>query len=364
MHIPEAVFNTLKRNEEIARKFHEIEVGLLTILNVKDLCLKLLSEISVQFDIPLVWLTIIEDSPLAAFIDKLKDESLYGKVTFTDKMFFDDCLKGMTRPLLVNNGLEHFTPLFLKNMPLSPGSIAIAPIYLDGRIIGSLNQGDVNPYRFEPGIDTTLLERLAVKLSLCISNVTAHERLRYLAFHDPLTGLLNRGVMGKVLNREVERARRYGTDLSVIFIDLDNFKSINDRYGHNQGDLALVHVAEALSRLKRDSDIVARFAGDEFVIILPSTDREKSLHFLRRVEKELKNNPLPMKETSLEISLSYGTASFLEMKTDQVSEPTPEALLKQADEKLYQLKMEKKSPASAHRPKAGLNKRGIQHNTQ
>ena len=125
--------------------------------------------------------------------------------------------------------MKPYQKLFPKNKKYYIQSIAVAPLSLDGDIIGSLNQADFSPLRFKPGIDTSLLEQLALKVSLCLSNVTAHEKLRFLAYHDPLTGLLNRRVMEVVLKREFARSKRYSRPLSLVFIDMDYFKQINDK---------------------------------------------------------------------------------------------------------------------------------------
>ncbi|MDA3788673.1 MAG: diguanylate cyclase, partial [Desulfobacula sp.] len=201
-------------------------------------------------------------------------------------------------------------------------------------IVGSINQADKIVNRFEPGIDTSLLERLALKASLCLSNVTAHEQLKFLAFHDPLTRLLNRGVMERILEREFQRSKRYHIDLVLLFLDLDDFKSINDTYGHDNGDKALCHTADCLNSLKRDSDIVARFAGDEFVVILPSTNRHQAEIYVSRVKQKLASNPIIAADnTSFYVKLSHGLSSVFEKGMDSSA-----ILLKAADKRLYKAK--------------------------
>ena len=338
MYISESLFRTLKHNEEIARKFREIEASILSILNFKDLCEKLLSEISGKFEVPLVWLSIVEESPISEYMKAIENSDvLKSQTKFVSDYRFQQLISGRVQPILANDRLNRFKELYPDQLPFTPESIAIAPLSLDGRIVGSLNQGDRDPKRFEPGIDSTLLEHLALKLSLCLSNVTAHERLRYLAFHDPLTGLFNRGVMEKILQREYKRSCRYKTDLTVIFLDLDDFKSINDRYGHDTGDRALQYTADVLLKIKRDSDIVSRFAGDEFVVILPSTDKNQAEHFMKRMNTHLADTPMILNNSRIFVATSHGSASFSENVTDSAS-----GLIKKADERLYKLKNQKK----------------------
>jgi GAF domain-containing protein len=153
-----------------------------------------------------------------------------------------------TTPLLVNSNIDRYSPLVPPAFRGSLGSLAIAPVRFEGRIIGSFNQGDTASARFSPDMDTFFLRQLAMKVSICLANVTAHEQLRVLATRDPLTHLPNRRELEQILHREYERARRLQQPLSVIFLDCDDFKQVNDRYGHDAGDAYLNHVARNCPR--------------------------------------------------------------------------------------------------------------------
>ncbi len=338
MTIPKSLLDRMKHNEIIARKFHEIEISILTILNFQDFIEKLLFEISSKFSISYTWISIIEESSISKYFHDIQgSELLSTSTTFLSKNEFKDITRNQVKPLLSNDKLYRFSALIPKTSNYNIGSIAIAPITMDGQMVGSFNQADHDIHRFEPGIDTSLLEQLALKVSLCLSNVTAHEKLKFLAFHDPLTNLLNRGVMQRVLEREFQRSKRYHIDLIILFFDLDDFKSINDTHGHDNGDLALCHVASCLENLKRDSDIVARFAGDEFVAILPSTNKSQAKIYIDRVKEKLASEPLSSEGTNFYVKLSYGLASVLEKGME-----TSAALLKAADKRLYKAKQNKK----------------------
>lgn len=337
MTIPKSILERLKQNEIIARKFHEIEISILTILNFQDFVEKLLVEISAKFSVPYTWFTIIDESRISEYILNIKNSELLSTSTaFVAKDDFMAITRNRLKPILANTHLDNFNVLIPKASQYDIGSIAIAPITLDGEVVGSINQADQDPKRFEPGIDSSLLEQLALKASLCLSNVTAHEQLKYLAFHDPLTGLLNRGVMERVLEREFQRSKRYHIDLTVIFLDLDDFKSINDTFGHDNGDRALRHTANCLTKLKRDSDIVSRFAGDEFVVILPSTNKDQAEHYIGRVRAKLAKEPLSAGKNQFHVKLSYGLSSIFEKGMDSSA-----ILLKSADKRLYEAKKHK-----------------------
>ncbi len=335
MQIPPSIMQILKHNEESARKFNEIENSILSILNFKDFFENLLSMIGTTFHVPHVWISIIEESSICRQVKSMRDSELLksrtGFISYDNFRAITDNF--VSKSILSNRKLHRFKPLYPLNAKFDIGSIAVTPITMDGEIVGSLNQGDMNIHRFTPGIDTEFLDRLGIKISLCLSNVTAHEQLKYMAFHDPLTGLLNRRIMEKILNREFQRSKRYLTDLSVIFFDLDDFKSINDTFGHDQGDAALIHTADTLLKMKRSTDSVSRFAGDEFVVILPSTDLENSKQYILRVKNYLSKHPVITDNEKFHIKLSAGTASALE---EQIN--SSDNLIKKADQRLYDVK--------------------------
>jgi len=336
-----AIIERLKKNEEITRKFHEIETRILTILDFGALFEVLLAQIREKFKVPYAWISMIASSEVSSLIQSLESSDiLKERLNILDREAFFQLVGNGRKPLLVNENLKPYYKLLPKDHKYFIKSIAIAPISLDGEMIGSLNQADFSAKRFQPGIDTSRLEQLAVKVSLCLSNVTAHEKIRFLAYHDPLTRLLNRRVMESVLKRELNRSKRYGSPLSVVFVDLDEFKAVNDRYGHDRGDLLLEYVAKNFREMSRDSDVIARFAGDEFVFILPETSGQNAEMLIKRIKDHLSSRPLSIGGHTIPVSISFGVASSLEPGID-----TWAKLLKCADERLYREKAHKKAKA-------------------
>jgi len=334
-----AIIERLKQNEDVTKKFHEIETRILTILDFSDLFEVLLTQIREKFKVPYAWLSMIEKSEVSTLIHALESsEIIKDRLNIIDRESFFSLVDSNMHPLLVNEDLKPYYKLLPKDYKYFIKSIAIAPISLDGEIIGSLNQADFSSKRFQPGIDTSRLEQLAIKVSLCLSNVTAHEKIRFLAYHDPLTKLLNRRVIESVLKRELNRSKRYGSVLSVVFLDLDDFKKVNDRYGHDIGDSLLQYVAEQLLDMSRDSDVVARFAGDEFVFILPETPSENAVILMERVKDYLYTHPLEVGELRIPAAISFGVASTEDPQANNISR-----ILKRADEMLYKAKAEKKT---------------------
>lgn len=328
----EELLARVQENEEIAQKFFEVEMSVLSTLNFKEFFAELLGKIREIFVVPYVWVSMITSSRATRLIRSFASAHIPEKhFRLAEKDKFEEILGGSSKPCLFNEDLYRFKPLLPDGQGYVFNSIALVPISLDGDIAGSLNFADIAKERFSPDIDTSLLEQLGVVVSICLSNVAAHEELSALAFKDPLTGLLNRRAMEKVLKREFGRAKRYNTPLTLVFIDLDGFKSINDDYGHDSGDDILIFVAASLMELTRDSDITARFAGDEFVLILPGTDREEAGKFMMRLRAYFLEHPITIQGNSVFVQFSFGIASALD---EDVKDPT--TLIKRADVALYQ----------------------------
>ncbi|MFQ5415011.1 MAG: diguanylate cyclase [Phycisphaerae bacterium] len=158
------------------------------------------------------------------------------------------------------------------------------------------------------------------------------KQLREIASREPLTGLYNRRYFNEVFTRGVSEGQRYGTDLACIMLDLDDFKRVNDVFGHQGGDEVLILVAKTISRELRGADVAARFGGDEFVAMLPRTDTARALVLAGRIVDAFADAVQERFPTAA-VSMSIGIAS---LKTAGVT--NAEALLRSADQALYQAK--------------------------
>jgi len=326
-------------NEEIAKKFFEIEAGILSVGSFRDLFATLLQLIEEKFAIPHVWITMVRENDVSHLIEALESSDvLRERLSVVKRKVFLKLTNEKGSPVLVNEDLKPFYALLPKNQKYFAKSLAVVPITLDGEVIGSLNLGDFSESRFQPDMDTFFLSELAVKISICLSNVTSRERLTFLATRDPLTGLLNRREMDTTLDREFSRAVRYGTPLAVLFIDCDEFKAVNDTYGHDCGDILLKYLAEQIRAMIRKDDLAFRYAGDEFVVVLPNQTSKQALKVSERLQRFFEKNPLKFQESRIPVSISCGTASSRDPDIKN-----PEALLKKADERLYEAKKGKES---------------------
>lgn len=187
-----------------------------------------------------------------------------------------------------------------------------------------------SPYTPE---DENLLTVVSTLLSLVLSNIRAQQKIQQLADQDELTGMGNKRSMRKRLAAEVERSRVYKVPLSVLMFDVDDFKRVNDLYGHPLGDVVLSELCGAVKETLRPTDHLARFGGDEFTIVLPHTDLKGARSTADRILERVRTLRLMADDgRMITTSISIGLATFLD------SDRGPSDLLQRADDRLYDSK--------------------------
>ncbi len=168
------------------------------------------------------------------------------------------------------------------------------------------------------------------------------DELEKQARRDSLTGLLNRREILRLAEQELTRARRQGSPVALLMLDLDHFKSINDRFGHPAGDDVLRHVAELMTHAIRQTDQVARFGGEEFVVLLPDTSEANALHLASKLRQKLADTPVANLGTPVTVSIGLACMAA-------GSSLSLDALIQHADEALYQAKNEGRNRTVAAR---------------
>jgi diguanylate cyclase (GGDEF)-like protein len=214
-------------------------------------------------------------------------------------------------------------------------SVALGPIEPGGRVRGLITVGRKDR-PFDDG-DRDILRSLAAQATLALENVELHYQVQQQAVTDELTGLANHGHFQELLQAEIEQVRRYQHPVGLIMLDLDDFKSINDTYGHQQGDVVLKQVARVLRDTSREPDLPARYGGEEMAVILPHTDLEGASSISERLRTAIEGLRIPRldQDGTLRITASFGVAASAEGDKD--------ALIADADAALYTAKRQGKN---------------------
>jgi two-component system, cell cycle response regulator len=223
--------------------------------------------------------------------------------------------------------------------PVGLQSVALVPLLRNKRLIGSLNLGSTDLQRFTPALGTDFVEHMASIIAICLENVISNEMLKYMGLTDALTGVYNRRYIDRRLVEEVARAQRQAYRISVMFIDVDHFKAVNDSVGHQAGDDVLREVAARIKMELRVSDALARFGGEEFVVLLINADLTAAAMVAERIRAGVAGKPVDLADgQGVNVSVSIGVSAL----DDEVGELPIEAVAQQlvalADGALYQAK--------------------------
>ncbi len=216
--------------------------------------------------------------------------------------------------------------------PAKPGESPLPQVLTaaarGGECLALIAGGRDTPFTPE---ETELFRILILQGEAALKNLELFEEIKSLAIRDGLTGLYNYRHFWEVLAHEVEQSRRYRTPLSLLFLDLDNFKVINDAVGHSHGDLVLKALTEFLQGALRHADVVCRYGGEEFVVLLPRTQLGQAMKLAERLRQKISRMVVPLPEMDVQFTVSIGVAGL-----------SPgiegEALVEAADAAMYRAK--------------------------
>ena len=334
---PNAEVAELKNQIERLSLFHEVGKTLASTLDLQKILQTIMEKIS-DFIHPDTWSLLMLDEKtkelyfeiaIGAGANSLKDlrlklgEGIAGWVAEHGE------------PVLIENAASdsRFTKKFDVVTQIETQSVVCVPIKSRDRVLGVIelvNCLGKESFRAE---DMSILKNLADYAAIALENARYVQRIQELTITDDCTTLYNARHLHFVLDSEIYRSSRYNYEFSLIFIDLDHFKQVNDTYGHLVGSKLLWMIGDAIKGHLRLIDYAFRYGGDEFVILLPQTPKESALLVVRRI-KDLMNSKLFFTEEGLNIKVtaSFGVASF------PSDARTRKEILRMADEAMYLVK--------------------------
>lgn len=175
----------------------------------------------------------------------------------------------------------------------------------------------------------------------------ANEEIRILSITDSLTGSYNRTYMNQNLPKEVRRATRYNRPISLVMVDIDHFKRVNDTYGHQAGDQVLKGLVETITASVRSGiDWVARYGGEEFLVVFPETEFQKAMGLAERLRRDVSDMKIQIKGDTIQVTASFGVSGF--SPSTSPKEISHEAVINLADQALYQAKREGRNRVVGH----------------
>ncbi|MDW8231884.1 MAG: diguanylate cyclase [Roseiflexaceae bacterium] len=216
----------------------------------------------------------------------------------------------------------------------STANVLAVPLLAGDELIGAMSAGDSDLKRTFTDDDVRLLSMFAQQATIAIKNARLFAEAQRLAITDPLTGIYNRRYFSVAARREFERARRHRRPLAVLIADLDDFKRINDSYGHPIGDQVLQAASSVFRRELRSGDLLARYGGEEIIAMLPETDNNGAARVVERVRLMLEQTAVATDQGTVRVTASFGVAVFAHPFTT----PNVETLIDQADQALLRAK--------------------------
>ena len=331
---------------DLAARLRQTATGLEDRLNRRDTLIELIRSVNGTLDPSEVGDALLSqaaewfpaDCLVVAIQDGSPDPLIIAQRGPCDR--YEDALAGVARWIAEHNE-EFVTASLAKDQRVPPGGPAATvlgfPLIGRERTIGALIALDSSPSTDKPRLSEELTAALCIVLegpSLALDTLLHLQRVEALSVTDDLTGLYNSRFLNQVLHRESKRASRSGRPLSLLFLDLDGFKSVNDRYGHLCGSRALVEAAAVIKGCARETDVTARFGGDEFAVVLPDTGSDGAVAVAERVRERIAAHSFLRASDGLNIRLTASVG----VATQPDAAATAEQLIKAADAAMYRVK--------------------------
>jgi len=255
--------------------------------------------------------------------------------------------------ILVGDIDTHKKPIIRKSQRAFAGNYktnncAIAPLICQDRVVGVLNLADKMESDSFDSEDIALIELLSQLVGASIGNIKLFEKIQHQATTDGLTGLANHKTFYEILEKELWRSRRYGGQISLIMVDIDNLKKINDTYGHRAGDKVIREISRRIKECIRQIDTAARYGGDEFAVILPNTPLTDAVVAAERMVDAVAHSPAIWKKEQIAVSISVGLGQY-------DPDTNPEDITSGSDRALYTAKQAGKNTVRIFEPSKKYN---------
>jgi len=317
------------------RIFHDVAKALTSTLDLDAILQTIMEKMAAYFE-PATWSLVLIDEPTrqpyyAASVGRgaegLAHLRLTGGTTLVDWVIQN----GQTLVIDNVNADPSIDPDSRNEWFEGSCPVVCVPVMTGGRILGVIELVNIDLTMYTQ--NEILLQTLADYAAIAIENARAMRRIQELSITDDCTGLYNARHLFTVLTDEFHRSARFGFEFTLIFLDLDHFKLVNDKYGHIVGSKLLAEVGQCLRETLRLVDAAFRYGGDEFAILLPQTSRDDGLRVARRIAKALhKRRWLADEQFDIQLRASIGLATYPADGT------IPQVLVQRADELMYSVK--------------------------
>ena len=330
-----------RENEEKLLRFERFEQQLMTARTLTQLITIVLRDFPLKFDLEVVNLVLLDsEGDWAEALGREERVSLgaLGLILSHDAPAYAKFYPQPFRPQLAAYQAQQHVALFDGTVvPL--GSIALLPLVRQGRIMGGLHLGSRDKQRFVAQDGTFFLERLSAFFVMCLENALIYDKMERVGLIDALTQVNNRYYFNLRLKEAVSHATRHRSPLVAMMFDLDHFKAVNDRWGHQVGDYVLQQVVQIMQTLLRGGDTFARYGGEEFVALLPDTGKHLALDIAERIRGAIAGHPYSVGEPEpISVSVSIGIAQLEWPEIDNPEDDLARDLVAVADTALYRAK--------------------------
>ncbi len=336
-----AFLSQARTNEQKMHRFQGQELQLIRLNSLVQLVNTIIYDYRTAFELDVVTLTLVDPSYELQHI--MEDEGVvlgdHPELAFVSSVDALDDFYGVTaEPQLGIYHAELHGFLFSK-VKITPGSVALMPLIRYDELIGSLNLGCVKPERFVEGSATDFLQRLSAVVAICLENAANHERLKRVGLTDFLTGINNRRFFDQRLSEEIMRAQRKESLLGCLLLDIDNFKRVNDTCGHRVGDKVLKQISSLTKQQLRATDVLARFGGEEFSVLLIDSDENVTMEIAQRIRSAIAELSIALDDgREVRVTVSIGVSLYSAGEKDTGSLEFAEELVDRADQALYRAK--------------------------